>query len=77
MKSDWGVLYTVEKIFLRATRYFIHIFKILILGQQKSQFWDSHLRVSKKMTFDVIPVNKHRIYYRDGNGASSQRLWAM
>jgi hypothetical protein len=27
MKSNWGVLYIVGKIFLRAIRYFLFIFK--------------------------------------------------
>jgi hypothetical protein len=41
-----------------------------ILGQQESQFW-------KKCHLDVAPIDSQRVYYGEGNGASSQRLQAM
>jgi hypothetical protein len=57
--SNWGVLYIVEKIFLGAIRYFPCIFKkrldlrkiwaSKVLKQQKSQFWDYHLGISRKI----------------------------
>jgi hypothetical protein len=31
----------------------------------------------KKYHLDVTLANSHRMYYREGNGASSQKLWAM
>ncbi len=40
-----------------------------VLGQQESQFWDSHL--------DVVPAKRHKVYYSEGSGASSQRLWVV
>jgi len=67
MRSNWGVLYTVEKIFLRATKYCPCIFKKIwfkkiwasqVLGQQKSQFWDSYLGVPKKVTFGCNPCEE-------------------
>jgi len=30
--------------------------------------------LGKKCHLDVAPVESHRIYYREGSGASSQRL---
>jgi hypothetical protein len=31
----------------------------------------------EKWHLDVVPVKKHKAYYREGSGASSQRLQAM
>jgi hypothetical protein len=31
--------------------------------------WECHL--------DVAPVKNHRIYYKEGSGASSQRVWIV
>ncbi len=31
----------------------------------------------EKWHLDAIPMERHIIYYREGSGASSQRLWAM
>jgi hypothetical protein len=45
----------------------IWVFKVL--GQQDSQFWDSHLGILGKS--DIW------MFYREGSGDSSQRLWAM
>ncbi len=54
----------------------IRLFKVL--GQQESQFWDSHLGVlGKKWHLDVVPIERHKIHYREGSGASSQRLWVV
>jgi hypothetical protein len=44
--------------------------KILILGLP----FGSH---EEKWHLDVVPIEKHKIYYREGSGASSQRLWAV
>jgi hypothetical protein len=33
--------------------------------------------LEKKCHLDVAPTKNHRIYYREGSGLSSQRLWAM
>jgi hypothetical protein len=31
----------------------------------------------KKFHLDVAPMKNHRIYYREGSGASSQWLWVV
>jgi hypothetical protein len=43
MSSDWGVLYTVEKIFLRAIKYFPQVFKIILILERYGhpKFWDN------------------------------------
>jgi hypothetical protein len=46
-----------------------------VLGQQKSPFWDSYLGVpGKKCHLGIACTKSHRVYYREGSGASSQRL---
>ncbi len=48
MKSNWNMLHTVGKIFSKAIKYFPCTLKKILLGQQDSQFWDSHLGVLGK-----------------------------
>jgi len=31
----------------------------------------------EKWHLDVVPMERHKIYYKEGSGASSQRLWAV
>jgi hypothetical protein len=46
------------------------------LGQQESRFWDFYLGVSgEKWHLGVVLAERHIVYYREGSGASSQRLW--
>jgi hypothetical protein len=33
--------------------------------------------LKKKCHLDVAPIESHRVYYREGSGASSQRLWTV
>jgi hypothetical protein len=44
--------------------------KILVLGFSLGSF-------EEKGHLDVVHVERHKIYYREGSGASSQRLRAM
>jgi hypothetical protein len=43
MSFDWGVLYTIEKIFLKAIRYCPRILKIGLLSERYEcpKFWDN------------------------------------
>jgi hypothetical protein len=70
------VLDTVEKIFLRATSYFTCIFKKKF---DLKKIWASIKRPNfgspgEKWHLDVVLAERHKIYYREGSGASSQRL---
>jgi hypothetical protein len=81
MISYWSAPYTIGKIILRAYKICLShaqnrldVKKIRgskILGQQKSQFWDSHLGVLNKMSFGCSLMERHKVYYREGSGASS------
>jgi hypothetical protein len=33
--------------------------------------------IGKKCHLDVAFTESHRVYYKEGSGASSQRLWVM
>jgi len=33
--------------------------------------------LEKKCHLDVALMESHKVYYREGSGTSSQRLWAM
>jgi hypothetical protein len=48
-----------------------------ILGQQSPNFGTSTWESQEKMSFKCSPIESHRIYYREGSGASSQRLWVV
>jgi hypothetical protein len=58
IRSNRGVLYTFGKIFFEGYKIFVshfqkkidlrNIWTSKLLGQQKSQFWDSHLEVLRK-----------------------------
>jgi hypothetical protein len=88
MKSNSSMLYTVGNIFSKNIRYCLHTFeKDLIWNKyEHPKFWDSkspnfgtptwEFR-GKKWHLDVVPMDRHKIYYREGSGASSQRLWAV
>jgi hypothetical protein len=54
--------------------YFRKIYVSKVSRQQTSQFWGSHLGILKKMPFGCNPAEKHKIYYREGSDASSQRI---
>jgi hypothetical protein len=43
MKSNWSVIYVVEKIFLKAIRYFLHIFKNNLICERYEcpKFWNN------------------------------------
>jgi len=84
MRFNWSVLYTIGNIFSRDIKYCPCIFKINLIWEryEHSMFWDNKVLVSglplrspgKKWHLDVVPTERHKIYYREGNGASSQRL---
>ncbi len=52
---------------------------------EHSKFWDNKSpnfgtptwEFWGKVTFGCNPMERHKIYYREGIGASSQRLWAV
>jgi hypothetical protein len=85
MRFDWNMLYTGWKIFARAIRYFPRIFfkkpwfekymNIQSFGITKVPILGLPLGSSKeKWHLDVVPAERHRVYYREGSGASSERL---
>jgi hypothetical protein len=43
MSSDWGMLYIIKKIFLRAIRYFFCVLKIDLISKrfEHPKFWDN------------------------------------
>jgi hypothetical protein len=43
---------------------------VLVLGLPFGSF-------EEKWHLDVVSAEMHQIYYTEGNGTSSQRLWAM
>jgi hypothetical protein len=83
MRSDWSMLYTVEKIFSRDIRYCLRtIKKNLIWKRYKPpKFWNNKNpnfgSFREKWHFDVVLAERHKIYYKEGSGASSQRLWVV
>jgi hypothetical protein len=85
MRSDWSVLYTIGNIFSRAIRYYCHTFKINLIWKryERPKFWNNKSPSSRtirvpveKWHLDVISIEKHIAYYREGGGASSQKLQA-
>ncbi len=84
------MLYTIENIFSRDIRYCPCTFETNLIWEryEHSKFWDNKVLVlglplgspRKKWHLDVVPTERHKIYYREGNGASSQRLqvvWSL
>jgi hypothetical protein len=87
MNPNWGVPYIVRKTFWRGVRNCFHIFKINLIWKYMNVQSYGMVKVPilglrlgsprEKWHLDVILVERHRIYYREGSGASSQRLRAM
>jgi hypothetical protein len=88
MRFDWSVLYTIGKIFSKAIRYYICTHKINLIWEiyKRPKFWNNNSlnfgtptwESRGKMTFGCSPCGEaHSIYYKEGIGASSQRLRAM
>jgi hypothetical protein len=87
MRSNWGMLYVVIKIFLRFIRYCHRIFR-------KKTCFEKHMSIQsfgatrvpilglpfgnfgEKWHLDVVPMSI-KVYYREGSGASSQSLWVV
>jgi hypothetical protein len=79
MRSNWNVLYTVEKIFSRAIRHLPRAFKTKILFEKNMNIksFGTLGSLGEKWHLDVVLMEMHIIYYKERSGASSQRLWAM
>jgi hypothetical protein len=87
MISNWGMQYTIGKIFLRAIRYFLLMLQITCFEKDMSIQGFKTTKVlilglplgslGKKCHLDVASAEKHRVYYTKGSGASSQRLWVV
>jgi hypothetical protein len=89
-RGQWnliGACYTpLKKYFEGAIRYNPHIFKIILIWENYEcpKFWDNKsfnfgtfIWGSRgKVTFQCNPMVRHKLYYREGTGAFSQRLWA-
>jgi len=75
MRFDWTMLYTVGSIFSRAIKYYRCTFKIDLIWERYEcqKIWDNK-KSQGKVTFGCSPHVKHIVYYREGGGASSQRL---
>jgi hypothetical protein len=75
-RSNWGVLYIIRKIFLRAIKYCPHIFKkIWFEKDMKTTILGlAFENPEEKWHLDVVRTERHIVYYREGSGASSQRL---
>jgi hypothetical protein len=81
IRFNQGTLYIIGKIFLRVIRHCPCIFKINVIWKRYEcpKFWDNKTPTWEswgKVT-NVVPIEKHKIYYRKGGGASSKgwRLW--
>jgi hypothetical protein len=74
----WGVLNTIEKTFSRAIKcHIFHSKKDLIWKRyERSKFWDNKNH-GERWHLHVVLTERHRIYSREGSGASSQRLQTM
>jgi len=87
MKSNRSVLYPIGKIFSRAIRYCLWTFKKDFIWERYEcpKFGTTKVRVLglplgslvEKWHSDVILTKRHKIYYREGSGASPQMLWIM
>jgi hypothetical protein len=86
-RFDWNVLYIVRNIFSRVIRYFFCTLENDLIWElyQRPKFWIRKVPIlglqfgspGKNWHLDVIPVEKYKVYYKEGSGASSQRLRAM
>jgi hypothetical protein len=83
MRFDWSVLYTIENMFSKAIRYCPCPIKTNFIWKRYEHLnsWDNESpnlgSPRGKWHLDVILVERHKVYYREGSGASSQRLWAV
>jgi len=87
MRSNWSVLYTIGKIFWREIKYCPCTFKKKLIWKKMSIQHFETIRVpilgfplgsfGGKWHLDVIPTERHKVSYRVGSGASSQRLQAV
>jgi len=68
MRSDWNVLYTIGKIFLRAIKYCLRFKKNLIWQRHECpKFWNNKSPNSdKKWHLHVVLMERHKVYYREG-----------
>jgi hypothetical protein len=64
------------KYFFEDINYCFHIFKTNLIWEkyERPKFWDNK-SPKENVTFGC--KEKHKIYYKEGSGASSQRLSAM
>jgi hypothetical protein len=80
MSSNWGVLYIVEFFLLMNIKYGPYIFKTNLIWEryERPKFWDKKSpnfgTPRKKWHLDVVPMERHIIYYKEGSGGSSQKL---
>jgi hypothetical protein len=83
-----GVCYTtVAKIFSTTIRFFACTLKTDLIWEryEHPKFWATKVLIlgvplrspKKKWHLDVVLVDRHGIYYREGNGVSSQKLWVV
>jgi hypothetical protein len=80
MIFDCSLQYTIEKIFLRAIKYSLHLLQIGFFEKYMSVQSFKIVKVSipgKKCHLDVTLVESCKVYYREGSGVSSQKLQAM
>jgi hypothetical protein len=76
----WKYLFKGYKIFPfhASNKFFEKKMNIQSLGTTKISILGLPFgSLGKKCHLDVAPMETHRIYYKEGSGASSQRLWAM
>jgi hypothetical protein len=81
MISNWDVPYTIRKILLRAMKYYLRMIQkncyeedmnVQSFGTPKVPILGLPLGIlGKKCHLDVALMKSHRIYYREGSGASS------
>jgi hypothetical protein len=89
-KFDWSVLYTIGKIFSKVIKYFPCTLEKDLIWElyERPKFWIGKVPIlelplgspGKKWHLDVVPAKRYKVYYREGNGASSQRLrvgWSL
>ncbi len=83
MRSNRNMLYTIRNIFSRVIRFCPCTLKIDLIWEiyKRPKFGNNNSAnfgsFGEKWHLDVVPMERHIVYYREGSGASSQRLWAV
>jgi hypothetical protein len=85
MRSNWGMLYIVGKILLKAIRCCPCTFfkKLICKKYERPKFWDNKspyfgtptLESHWKWHLDVVHVERHKVYYREVSQPYFGQVW--